>query len=146
MIRHVTKFLPYSFGASVPEAGFVRNELRVYPLACAIELKQRIEEKRRWVAKLSARQDELRVGDVNTERAGSIISVAKLFSRGHKAYTFCGLVININDVNCEKLSVFFTGLKSDSYLPLSRLGNGSLRQTLVSIFRDKVNKTGHSGS
>lgn len=62
-------FPPYSLG-TVPKAGFARNELRVYALACAIELKQRIGEKRRRVAKLSARQDELRVGDVNIERAG----------------------------------------------------------------------------
>lgn len=82
------------------------------------KLKQRIERgKRHRVAKLSVRQDELRVGDVNTERAGSIISTAKPFSHGHKAYVFCRLVININDVNREKRQ-FFCGSKGDSYPPL----------------------------
>lgn len=76
-----------------------------------------VEGKWRWVAKLSARQDELRVGDVNTERAESIISAAKPFSHGHKAYIFCRLVININDVNREKRQFFFSRLEKRSLSP-----------------------------
>lgn len=75
---------------------------------------------RRRVAKLFARHEPRGKGRRGRARSelemltpkgpGSIISIAKRPSRAAtKPTTFCGLVININDVDCEKRQ-FFHGL------------------------------------